>query len=102
VTKRRSSNAEATEAAWARLVAKTGATPPRTPTVAGHLAGDSPDKKIDGRSLRKTGRTEQFNVRVKAETRRTIQSLADANDWLIAEVIERAVAALEEKLAKQA
>ena len=55
-------------------------------------------KKIDGRSLRKTGRTQQFNARVKASTKREIQHIAKSQGWLIGEAIEHAVAALVEKL----
>lgn len=84
---------------WARLVAETRGTPTRALTADDYVAGGKRSQtKVDGRSLRKTGRTEQFNVRLKADTKRAIQQLADENDWLIGEVIEHAVAALTAKL----
>lgn len=55
-------------------------------------------RKIDGRSLRKAGRTEQVNIRLKQETKLAIQRLATANGWLIGEVIERSIATLEASL----
>lgn len=89
-------------AAWARLVAETSGTPTRTKTLAEFLREEKRrPEKIDGRSLRKTGRTEQFNVRLKAGTKQDIQALADAQDWLIGEVIEHAIAALKEKLGQK-
>ena len=87
------------DVAWARLVemAKTGT--PRTKSVDAQIQAEQAGaKKVDGRTLRKTGRTEQLNVRVAAETKAEIQALAGANDWLIGEVIERAVIALKAQL----
>lgn len=51
--------------------------------------------KIDGRSLRRTGRTEQLAVRVTAKTKEAYQAYAARHDILLAEVLERALAALE-------
>lgn len=48
------------------------------------------------RARRKTGRTEQFATRLKAETLEAIYSYADTNEITLAETIERAVAALSE------
>jgi hypothetical protein len=102
VTKKRADGKTDTHAAWARLVTETTGAPPRTLSVADHLSnGKRGDKKVDGRSLRKTGRTQQFNVRLKSDTKQEIQRLADANNWLIGEVIEHAIAALAEKFGRQ-
>lgn len=91
-----------TIAAWERLVERNKERPTRTMTVAEHLRDEKQQpKKVDGRKLRRTGRTEQFNVKLKDATKQEIQRLADANDWLIGEVIEHAVVALNEKLAQK-
>lgn len=77
--------------------------PERAPSVIEQLSGGKREgPKVDGRSLRKTGRTEQFNVRLRSETKQDIQALADSNGWLIAEVIEKALEALREKLSRDA
>lgn len=47
---------------------------------------------VDGRSLRATGRTEQFATRITAETKAQIQQIAREESITMAEVIERAVA----------
>lgn len=99
MTKRRTDIGPDTAEAWARVIETAAAPPSRTLGVGDHLLREKQHpKRVDGRSLRKTGRTEQFNVRVKAETKQEIQRLSDANDWLIGEVIEQAVSALSEKL----
>ena len=86
---------------WARLVADTRGAPTRSLSAESYVAASKrPQPKVDGRSLRKTGRTEQFNVRLKADTKLAIQRLADENDWLIGEVIEHAIAALTVQLHK--
>ena len=54
--------------------------------------------KLDGRSLRATGRTEQLNLRLTAETKDKIQAIATEKSMKLAEVIERAIAALEREL----
>ncbi len=46
---------------------------------------------VDGRSLRATGRTEQFATRISPETKAQIQQIARAEGITMAEVIERAV-----------
>ena len=103
MTKKRPELDDSTSRAWARLVAETGTASHRAPSVAEQLNYNKrEDPKVDGRSLRKTGRTEQFNVRLRVETKQHIQDVAEANKWLIAEVIERALAALDEKLKRPA
>lgn len=46
------------------------------------------------RARRKTGRTEQFATRLKAETLEAIYAYADQHEITLAETIERAIAAL--------
>ncbi len=46
------------------------------------------------RARRKTGRTEQFATRLRAETLESIYAYADAHEITLAETIERAIAAL--------
>lgn len=49
------------------------------------------------RARRKTGRTEQFATRLKAETLEAIYAYADQHEITLAETIERAIAALGAK-----
>lgn len=46
-------------------------------------------KKTDGRRLRATGRTDQFNIKVKPEWRDEIAALAEQRDIGMAELLER-------------
>jgi hypothetical protein len=46
------------------------------------------------RARRKTGRTEQFATRLRADTLETIYSYADRHEITLAETIERAIAVL--------
>jgi hypothetical protein len=46
---------------------------------------------IDGRSRRRTGRIEQINVKVSAQFNTDLRGLADREDLLIVEVLERAL-----------
>ncbi len=48
------------------------------------------------RARRKTGRTEQFATRLKAETLEKIYRYADKHEITLAETIERSIAALEQ------
>ena len=92
-------NEDKTKQAWARLVGEVNDPAARRFNVGDQVGGSKlAPKKVDRRTLRKTGRTEQFNVRLKASTKLEIQRLAEARDWLIGEVIEHAVLALNEKL----
>ena len=50
--------------------------------------------KVDGRTLRKTGRTELFSARLRKETKDALHGYAREHDLLVAEVIEHAFAAL--------
>ena len=49
------------------------------------------------RARRKTGRTEQFSTRLRADTIEAIYSYADRHEITLAETIERAIRALNEQ-----
>ena len=51
--------------------------------------------RIDGRSLRRSGRTVQFATRVSPEFDRRVRSLAQRQGLLLVEVLERALDAYE-------
>jgi hypothetical protein len=88
-----------TLAGWEQLKATTSSGATRLVSVKQQLRQERREqKKIDGRTLRKTGRTEQLNVRVRSGTKEDLQKLAQQNNWLIAETLEQAIAALREKL----
>jgi len=46
----------------------------------------------------RTGRNVQLNIKVKPETLDTFYQLADGQGWVLGETLERALAALKEKL----
>lgn len=50
-------------------------------------------KVVDGRSLRTTGRTAQFNFRSRAELKSAVQDAAKANGMTVAEWMEHAIEA---------
>jgi hypothetical protein len=52
--------------------------------------------RIDGRSLRKTGRTVQFATKVSVEFDDTLRRIAQRDGLLLVEVLERALKAYEE------
>ncbi len=49
------------------------------------------------RTRRKTGRTEQFATRLRADTLQAIYAYADRHEITLAETIERALSALEKR-----
>lgn len=49
------------------------------------------------RARRKTGRTEQFATRLRADTLEAIHAYADQHEITLAETIERAMAALRQR-----
>ena len=49
---------------------------------------------------RRSRRTAQLNVKVTPETLDAFYAIAEAQDWLVAEAFEYAVAALQEKVVK--
>ncbi len=54
---------------------------------------DSSKKPIDGRSLRKTGRTEQLATKVRPEIKAMIYELAQSYGMPINEIIEQSIEA---------
>ena len=85
--------------AWGRLIDIARSGEARTKSADQHIKIEREEaRKVDGRTLQKTGRTEQLNVRVRAETKAEIQALANAHGWLIAEVIEKAVSSLKARM----
>lgn len=69
------------------------------PELAPGLAEPATDlslhKRRDGRSLRRTNRTIQFATRVTPDFDRRIRSIAEQEELLIVEVLERALDAYE-------
>jgi hypothetical protein len=57
----------------------------------------APETRIDGRTLRRSGRTVQFATRVSPEFDARVREIARRDGILIVEVLERALASLEEK-----
>jgi hypothetical protein len=55
-------------------------------------------ERVDGRTLRKTGRTIPFSTRLNAETDRLIRRIAGKHGILIAEVVERGALLLQKEL----
>lgn len=53
----------------------------------------------EGRRYR-TGRNVQMNVKVTPETLERVYKVADAHEWVLGEVLERAMIALEKELQK--
>lgn len=62
-----------------------------TPKVPEQLPG-----RPSRRTRRKTGRTEQFATRLRADTLEAIYAYADRHDITLAETVERAMSALVE------
>lgn len=65
----------------------------------------SREANSDSKKLQKrrhvTGRDIQLNVKVSKEVRDKFYAIADANEWVLGEVLEYAVNALAEKLLKE-
>ena len=57
-----------------------------------------PAPRIDGRSLRRSGRTVQFATRVSPEFDRRVRILAQRDGLLLVEVLERALDAYDRQL----
>jgi hypothetical protein len=55
------------------------------------------ESRIDGRSLRRSGRTVQFATRVSPEFDDRIRQIAKRDGLLLVEVLERALDALEQR-----
>jgi hypothetical protein len=58
-------------------------------------------ERVDGRTLRKTGRTIPFSTRLNADTDRLIRRIAGKHGILIAEVVERGAHLLHLELEKK-
>jgi hypothetical protein len=54
-------------------------------------------ERVDGRTLRKTGRTIPFSTRLNADTDRLIRRIAGKHGILIAEVVERGALLLQKE-----
>lgn len=73
--------------------------PPSPASVAAEPPPEEEDyERIDGRSLRKTGRTLPFSTRINADVDKLIRRLAAKHKLLIAEVIERGVYLVQKEL----
>lgn len=66
-------------------------------SVSGAGAPGEAGAKTLRRARRKTGRTEQFATRLRAETLEAIYTYADRHEITLAETIERAIAALAQR-----
>ena len=69
---------------------------------AGHMSPmhSEPPPAVDGRSRRATGRVYPFSTRVASDFRPRLIALADSLGCSMAEALEEAIEALEEKLAR--
>jgi hypothetical protein len=71
--------------------------------VGGNIRGEAnlpeadPPERIDGRSLRRSGRTVQFATRVSPEFDTRIRTIAKRERLLLVEVLEKALDAYEAK-----
>src|SRR3954469_3049200 len=72
--------------------------PPSPAPVAAEPPPEEDYERIDGRSLRKTGRTLPFSTRINADVDKLIRRLAVKHKLLIAEVIERGVYLVQKEL----
>lgn len=54
--------------------------------------------KVDGRTLRRTGRSRQVMMRTTPAYEQEIKAIADAHNWTIGQTLERAVDELKRKL----
>lgn len=73
---------------------------PPEPTAAGsnlQQPETAPATYVDGRSLRRTGRTAQFSTRVTPEWHRRIKQIAARDTKKLNEILELALDAYEEK-----
>lgn len=92
-------SAAAIDAAWRNLTVAAADRSARSDTIKERLATERrEEKKIDRRTLRKTGRTQQVNIRLRQATRDDIQRLSETHGWLIGEVIEHAIEALKAQM----
>ena len=79
------------------LTAQTAVAPPQRPRNAGKAreVGHQPPTRLDGRSLRKSGRTLQFATRVSWEWDDKLREIAQRDGLKLVEVLERGLDAYE-------
>lgn len=78
-------------------------TPPSLNEAGNNLSAPevSPgDEYVDGRSVRKTGRTEQFATRVTPQFHKKVKMLAARDDLKIVEILEKAIELYEENVGR--
>lgn len=75
---------------------------PRHPTRQPEPEPEIEDyERVDGRTLRKTGRTIPFSTRLNAETDKLIRRIAGKHGILIAEVVERGALLLQKEFERK-
>lgn len=80
-----------------------GTPPPQTETANNLVepevapATAQPAKKVDGRTLRRTGRTEQFNTTVSKEYLKTLKATAKEEGRTMGKILELSLTAYLEK-----
>lgn len=82
----------------AKLKRKSLGTPPPANEASGNIymaEGTSLPERIDGRTLRRTGRTVQFATKVTPELEARIKQIAIRDNLKIVEVLEQAIEAYE-------
>ena len=65
--------------------------PVQISTLRGEGASTSPRRTPDGRSLRRSGRTLQFATRVSPEFDAKLRHIAERDDLLLVEILEKAL-----------
>lgn len=77
---------------WQKLKKKRLEVPPTLAETASNLQlPEVIGEKVDKRTLRKTGRTEQFATRVSPEWLEKVKEIAKREDLKLVEVLERAL-----------
>ncbi len=81
---------------------KTGLPAPPTDELSDNIYPRQPEppaeyQRIDGRSLRRTGRTLQFGTRVSPAFDARLREIAQRDGLSLAEVLERALAAYDQQ-----
>lgn len=74
--------------------------PPTASIVPQAPMSDPIPERIDGRTLRRSGRTVQFATRVSPEFDARIRALAQRDGLLLVEVLEKALKAYEQKMGR--
>jgi hypothetical protein len=74
--------------------------PTRDTHAAREIKENDGTAKIDGRSLRKTGRSKQVMWRTTPAYQQEVMKLAEAHGWTVGQTLERAVDALKREMKK--